>query len=166
MKRLSVLLTVALLLAPLPALAGGTQKRVVSTYGDLDKGETEGAAIEASGKVTVGYLPQRGDIKATTAFSCLSQGKAVLIGSADEAAIWRVFPNLTGKPGKATRVTAGKASKEAKGKKVSTEASLKVEKVAKLDGVVVSAMATLPGGDVIAATVPAARSCACRRAAR
>jgi hypothetical protein len=150
----SLTFTLALLMfAPLPAFAGGTQKRVVSSYAELDKGETEGAAIEASGRVTVGFLPQRGDVKATTAFSCLGQAKSVLVGSADEAAIWRVFPNLSARAGKASR-PRGKAGKGAEGKKVAPEASLKVEKVAKLDGVVVSAMATLPGGDVLAAVVP------------
>lgn len=151
---LPLLVTSALVLAPLPALAGGTQKRVVSSYAELDKGETEGAAIEASGKVTVGYLPQRGEIKATTAFSCLAQGKSVLVGSADEAAIWRVFPNLSSRPGKATGPgKAGKSGEDEK-KKASPAATLKVEKVAALEGVVVSAMLTLPGGDVLAATVP------------
>ena len=149
MKRF-LIATAALALAPLPAFAGGTHKHSVSDYKELDDGETEGAAIESSGRVTVGFLPQKGDVKATTAFTCVARGKSVLVGTADEAAIFEVFPNLSKKPGKATRPK--KAGK--KDKPVETKATLKVKKLAKLDGVVVSAMTTLPGGGIVAATVP------------
>lgn len=141
------LVCASLSLGPTAAQAGGTRTLKVSGYSDLDRGETQGAAIESDGRVTVGYLPQRGEIKQTTAFSCLADGKSVLIGTADEAAIVRVFPNLSKKPGKKTR--PGK-----KGGKVEPEATLRVEKVAALDGVLVSAMAKLPGGTIVAATVP------------
>ena len=54
-----------------PRDAGGTRTWEVSSHADLDKGETEGAAIEASGRVTVGFLPARGELPGTTAFTCL-----------------------------------------------------------------------------------------------
>ena len=54
---------------PTSALAGGTRTLKVSDYAALDRGETQGAAIESDGTVTVGYLPQRGNVKQTTAFS-------------------------------------------------------------------------------------------------
>ena len=141
------LVTASLTLGPAAAQAGGTRTLKISGYSDLDRGETQGAAIESDGRVTVGYLPQRGEIKQTTAFSCLSDGKSILVGTADEAAIVRVYPNLSKKAGKKTRPSK-------KGGKVEPEATLKVEKVAALDGVLVSAMAKLPSGAVVAATVP------------
>ncbi len=140
----------AALAVPSTALAGGTQTLKVSDYKALDAGETQGAAIESDGRVTVGYLPQRGEVKQTTAFSCVADGKSVLIGTADDAAILRVYPNLSSKPGKKTKPS--KVGK--KGKTVAPEATLKVETVAALDGVLVSAMAKLPGGKLVAATVP------------
>ena len=136
---------------PSPAQAGGTRTFSVADYTELDRGETQGAAIESDGRVTVGYLPQRGEIKQTTAFSCLADGKSVLVGTADDAAILRVYPNLSKKPEKKT---SPKAKKGKKGGEIALEATLKVEKVAALDGVLVSAMARLPSGAVVAATVP------------
>ncbi len=135
---------------PSSARAGGTRTLKIADYASLDQGEAEGAAIESTGTVTVGYLPQRGAVAHTTAFSCLADGKSVLVGTADKASILRVYPNLSKKAGKKTRPT--KRSK--KSKKVEPEATLKVEAVAELDGVLVSAMAQLPGGDVVAATLP------------
>lgn len=132
-----IALTAALVLAaPDTATAGGTRSFDVGTFDDFDKGETEGAAIEASGKVTVGYLPERGDVAGTTVFSCVATSKAALVGTADEAAIHRVFP-------------AKARSRKGKGK-----GALATERLAQLDGVVVSAMEVLPGGDVLAATLP------------
>lgn len=144
------LLAGALALAPSTASAGGTRTHRVATHEAFDGGETEGAAIESSGRVTVGYLPQRGAIKGSaSAFSCLPQKKSVLVGTADKASIVRVFPNSSSKPKKATR-----PKKKDADKKISMDATLKVETVAKLEGVVVTAMAQLKGGDVVAATLP------------
>ncbi len=145
------LITASFTVGPAAAQAGGTRTLKLSGYSDLDRGETQGAAIESDGRVTVGYLPQRGEIKQTTAFSCLSDGKSILVGTADEAAIVRVYPNLSKKPGKKSR--ASKKSGRQSGE-VEPEATLEVEKRAVLDGVVVSAMAKLPSGAVVAATVP------------
>lgn len=123
----------ALVAAPLPAEAGGTRNFEISDHEDFDRGETEGAAIESSGKVTVGFTPERGEPeKATSAFSCLDGKDEVLVGTADEAGVHRVSVATRGKD---------------KGK-------VRVERLAKLDGVVVTAMAKLPGGDLVVATLP------------
>jgi hypothetical protein len=135
---------------PSSASAGGTRTLKLSDYAALDRGETQGAAIESDGRVTVGYLPQRGEVKQTTAFTCVPDGKSVLVGTADEASILRVYPNLSKKAGKKTRPS----KKGKKGAEVTPEATLKVETVAALDGVLVSAMVKLPGGRLVAATVP------------
>lgn len=119
------------------AQAGGTRTFRVSDFDDFDSGEAEGAAIEASGKVSVGLLPTRAEVPGASAFTCLADpkdGKQAWVGTADAATIQRV--NLGGKPGK-----DGKAAP-------------KVEQVAALKGAVVSALAQLPGGDLLAATLP------------
>ncbi len=135
---------------PTSAQAGGTQTLKVSDYASLDRGETQGAAIESNGTVSVGYLPQRGDVQQTTAFSCVADGNSLLIGTADEASVLRVYPNLSNKAGRKTKP----AKRGKKGETVAPEATLKVEKVASLDGVLVSAMVRLPDGGIVAATVP------------
>lgn len=127
----TVLSTVAL--ATAPAHAGGTRSFELSDHGDLDGGETEGAAIEGSGRVTVGFTATRGEASdAASAFSCLSGKDHVWVGTADEAAVHRVRVETRGKD---------------KGK-------VQVERVVKLPGVVVTAMAPLPGGDLVVATLP------------
>lgn len=122
-----ILITTLLAIAPLAAQAGGTQTHAIDGFDDFDAGEVEGAAIEGSGKLTRGYASSKADIKASVAFSCLSDGKQAWVGTADDATIQTV--KLQGK----------------------TPA---VEQLAKLDGVVVSAMARLPGGDLVVATLP------------
>jgi hypothetical protein len=146
MGRTSIPLLIALAL-PLSASAGGTRTWDVSSHGEFDKGETEGAAIESSGRVTVGFLPARAELPGTTAFSCLATKDGALIGTADAATIQRI---VAGK-----RARGGKADKKKKKDASDDELPrLAVEQVAKLDGVVVSAMVQLPGGDVVAATLP------------
>lgn len=138
-------------LLPGAAIAGGTRTWTISEQAEFDKGETAGAAIESSGRVTVGYLPARGEVPGTTAFSCLSTKGGTLVGTADAATIQRVVPGKRKRPGREERKAKDKDAEAA------TEAELPrlvVEQVAKLDGVVVSAMVELPGGDVIAATLP------------
>ncbi len=123
----------ALLGLPSPAQAGGTRSFSISDHGDLDSGETEGAAIESSGRVTTGFLPARGELSdAASAFSCLGRKGEILVGTADKAAVHRV---TTGKRGKKKN-------------------QVQVERIAELDGVVVTAMAELSGGDVVIATMP------------
>lgn len=123
----------ALALVPAPALAGGTRSLTLADHSDFDGGETEGAAIEASGRVTPGFRPARVEVTAAaSAFSCLGRKDDVLVGTADKAAVHRVRLEPRGKD---------------KGKPT-------VERVAELSGVVVTAMAELPGGDVVVATLP------------
>ncbi len=128
---------VALALAAADVAAGGTRTFRVADFDDFDAGEAEGAAIEASGKVTAGLLPARGEVPGASAFTCLADGKdgkLAYVGTADAATIQRV--RLDGKPGK-----DGKAAPKA-------------EPLAELKGAVVSALAQLPGGDLLAATLP------------
>lgn len=142
----------AALLAPGSAIAGGTRTWTISDQAEFDKGDTTGAAIESSGRVTVGFSPARGEVPGTTAFSCLSTKSGALIGTADAATIQRVVPGK--------RKRAGKEERKGKGKDKAEDSAdddaprLVVEQVAKLDGVVVSAMVELPGGDIVAATLP------------
>lgn len=136
MSSRTLAIGLAALLAGLPgaAGAGGTRTFRVGDFDDFDAGEAEGAAIEGSGKVTVGLLPARGDVKAAASvFTCLADGKdraAGFVGTADAAAIQRV--KLGGK----------------------ADAAPQVDKLAELPGAVVSAIAQLPGGDLLAATLP------------
>lgn len=136
-------LATAAALVPAPALAGGTRSFTLSDHADFDAGDTEGAAIEASGRVTTGLLPARGEVPdAASAFSCLGRKDDVLVGTADKAAVYRVRQAARGK-------AKGDKAKGDKAKDGPT-----VERLAQLDGVVVTAMAELPGGDVVVATLP------------
>ena len=146
---LAAALGLALASSPTPASAGGTQKRSLSGFGDFDAGETEGAAIEKTGRITVGFHPERGDVEGTAAFSCLPAGKHMLVGTSDKARILKVFPGKF----KAKR-RKDKKTKKGKAKDKKAKGTLKVEKLAELKGVVVSAMTSLKGGDVLAATLP------------
>jgi|GEM_PF-1102744 len=134
-------LALAALVIPASAQAGGTKTFRVADFDDFDDGEAEGAAIEASGKVTAGLTPARADLPGASVFTCIADGedgKLAFVGTADAATIQRV--RLDGKPGKDDKKGAPVAPK--------------VEKLAELKGAVVSAMAQLPGGDLLAATLP------------
>jgi hypothetical protein len=140
---------VALAISP-AARAGGTRTWSVSQQAEFDRGETTGAAIESSGRVTVGFQPARGELPGTTAFSCLSTKAGTLIGTADAATIQRVVPGKRSKPPRKAKAK----DKDADAAVVDELPKLAVEQVAKLDGVVVSAMVELPSGDIVAATLP------------
>jgi hypothetical protein len=134
-------LALAALMVPATAQAGGTKTFRVNDFDDFDSGEAEGAAIEASGKVTAGLTPARADLPGASVFTCVADGKdgkVAYVGTADAATVQRV--RLDGKPGKDDKKGAPVAPK--------------VEKLAELKGAVVSALAQLPGGDVLAATLP------------
>lgn len=132
---LAPLLAALVGLQPAAADAGGTRSFRVADFDDFDSGEADGAAIEGSGKVTPGLLPARGEVKAAASvFVCAADGRdksAAFIGTADVAAVQRV------------RVQSGKSG-----------AAPVAEKHAALPGAVVSALAQLPGGDLLAATLP------------
>ena len=124
---LPLLLSAGLLLALSTAYAGGTKSHQIDDFDDFDDGEVEGAAIETSGRVTRGYASESMELEHSSVFSCLSDGKQAWVGTADAATIQSV--SLRG-------------------------GSPTVTELAKLEGVVVSAMARLAGGDLLAAVVP------------
>lgn len=134
-------LALALALVPAAAQAGGTRSFRVADFDDFDQGEAEGAAIESSGKVTPGLTPARADLPGASTFTCVADqkdGKLAYVGTADAATVQRV--RMDGKPGKDDKKGALPAPR--------------VEKLAELKGAVVSALAQLPNGDVLAATLP------------
>ena len=134
--------------APTTAQAGGTRSFRVADFDEFDHGEADGAAIEASGKVTPGLTPARADLPGASAFTCLADskdGKLAFVGTADAATVQRV--RLDAKPGKDD-------PKPPQGEKKGALPAPKVEKLAELKGAVVSALAQLPNGDLLAATVP------------
>lgn len=121
-------LAALLALAASPAaVAGGTQTHDIDDFGEFDDGEAEGVAIEASGKLTRGYAAEGAELEHSTVFTCLVDGKQAWVGTSDKATIQRV--DMRG------------------GKPV-------LEELVELEGVVVSALARLPGGDLVAAVVP------------
>jgi hypothetical protein len=143
-------------LVPVEAAAGGTKTFTLDDFDDFDEGESEGVAIEGSGRLSVGYVPQRGAVAAdaSVAFTCAVRGKEALIGTADKATIQRVKV-ATGRAKK--RDSKDKGDKGTKAKKDTKDAKpdeLEAEVIAELPGVVVSAIAELPGGDLLAATLP------------
>jgi len=135
--HLAIAAAVLVALAPAGAGAGGTRSFHLGDFDDFDAGEAEGAAIEGSGKVTVGLVPARGEVKgAASVFSCAADPKdkgAVYLGTADGSGVQRI-----------KLVTPSKAG----------AAEPAATKLAPLPGAVVSALTTLPGGDVLAATLP------------
>jgi hypothetical protein len=109
------------------AFAGGTKTHDITSFADFENGEVDGAAIESAGLVTRGYASARADIEHSSVFTCLVDGKQAWIGTADKATIQRVD-------------TRG--------------ATPTVEQLAEIESVVVSALARLPSGDLIAASLP------------
>jgi hypothetical protein len=109
------------------ALAGGTKTHDIDGFDELSEGEVEGAAIETSGRVTRGYASEHAKLELSSAFTCLVDGKQAWVGTADKATIQKV--DLRG----------GKPA---------------VEQLVQVEGVVVSAMARLPGGDLVVAVLP------------
>ena len=120
-------LCLSLPLAASVAFAGGTKTHTLDDFSDFEGGEVEGAAIESSGRITRGYASARAELELSSAFTCLVDGKQAWVGTADKATIQRV--DLRG-------------------------ATPTVEQVVELEGVVVSALARLPSGDLVAAVLP------------
>lgn len=119
------------------AHAGGTRSHEAVDFEDFDRGETEGAAIESVGRITVGYTPIRAEISAMTAFGCVGRDGAVYVTTADSASIVRI------EPARANRRARKEGARE-----------LRSTTFARLEGTLVSALAGLPGGDWVAATLP------------
>jgi len=134
-SRFALSATFVVLALPQTVHAGGTQTFKIAGYESLDKGETTGAAIESSGRVSIGFTVESNTIDSTTAFTCLSAEREAFVGTADKAMVLRVQPK---------RSTRRKAQATA----------FDVTTLAELEGVVVSAIAELPGGDLVAATLP------------
>ena len=127
-SRLTPTLAALALLLPSLAIAGGTRSRLVDTFKELDEGTAKGVAIEASGAVTRGAVTARAELlDSNAAFSCLAGSKGAYVGTADEASV-RTVSVKKGLPDS--------------------------ELLAKLPGVVVTAMEELPGGDLVVATLP------------
>lgn len=120
-------LCLSLPLAASVAFAGGTKTHTLDDFAEFERGEVEGAAIESSGRVTRGYASARAELELSSVFTCLVDGKQAWVGTADKATIQRV--DLRG----ATPTT---------------------EQLVTLEGVVVSALARLPSGDLLAALLP------------
>ncbi|MFO7565371.1 MAG: hypothetical protein R6X02_22200 [Enhygromyxa sp.] len=116
-----------LVLATSLAFAGGTKKHSLDSFSDFEDGEVEGAAIESSGRVTRGLASARAELEHSSAFTCLVDGKQAWVGTADKATIQRV---------------------DVRG------ATPTLEQLVELEGVVVSAIARLPSGDLVAAVLP------------
>lgn len=136
------------LAASAPVGAGGTRTIEIADFDDFDAGEVDGAAIEGSGRVTVGYRPTRGEVTGASAFTCQSGGKQLYVGTADAATI-QVLKHEPAKKA-ASKKKADDDKKAAK----KAESALKLDKLAELPGVVVTAIAEGPGGDLLAATLP------------
>jgi len=109
------------------AEAGGTKTHDLDEFDDFDEGEVEGAAIETSGRVTRGLTSATAEIEHSSVFTCLSDGNQAWVGTADDATVQTVS------------VRAGSPT---------------LDTLVELDGVVVSAMARLPGGDLVVAVLP------------
>ncbi len=109
------------------ASAGGTKTHTLDDFSDFDDGEVEGAAIESSGRVTRGYASARAELELSSVFTCLVDGNQAWVGTADKATIQRVDLRA---------------------------ATPTVAQLVELDGVVVSALARLPSGDLVAAVLP------------
>lgn len=112
------------------AHAGGTKTHSLDDFDDFDDGEVEGAAIETSGRVTRGYASERAELELSSVFTCLTDGKQAWVGTADKATIQQV--DLRG----------------------GTPA---VKQLVELEGVVVSAIARLPGQDLVVAVLPGSK---------
>lgn len=129
-RKLSFLIGCGLLCGAQLAWAGGTKTHEIEGFESLSDGEVEGAAIETSGRVTRGLAAESVTVEHSSAFTCLVDGKQAWIGTADKATIQKVDLR-SGKPA--------------------------VEQLAELEGVVVSAMARLPGGDLVVAVLPGSK---------
>ena len=118
------LLFVSIVLVCAPALAGPTRNFRLTSYKDFDEGEAKGTLLTSGGDVLPGVDAQRAEIAELLAYSALRVDDTVYVGTGDQGAIWAA------------------RNKD------------KPRKIAKLDGVLVSALASAKGGHLFAAVTP------------
>jgi hypothetical protein len=126
--RRIVLLSLALAaVTSVPALAGPTRTFRLTSYKDFDEGEAKGTLLTSLGDVLPGVDAQRAEVSELLVHCGVRMDGTVYLGTGDQGAIWA-----------------------ARGKD-------KPRRLAKLDGVLVSALAAHKGGRLFAAVSPGAR---------
>lgn len=121
------LLALLTLAAPAPLAAGGPALVEVGGEEGLAKGTLDGLALGADGVLRPGPAFDATPLEAPTAWSAALSGDALWVGCGNDASLRRV-----GKDGKVAKVALG-------------------------EGLMVTALAALPGGGVAAAVFPGAR---------
>ena len=117
----------ALLAVATPALAGPTRVFRATSYKDFDEGEAKGTQIDSIGEVRPGVDSTRADLGELLAYCAARVDGTLYIGTGDQGDLWAV-----------------------RGKD-------KPRKVAKLDGVLVAALAPARSGRLFAATLPSGK---------
>ena len=113
------------------ARAGGTRVLEIRERDDFDEGEFDGATLSSAGVVTQGYgTAARRIEKAGGTFVCRADGKRVLVGTSQPAAVFEAVPARRG------------------------EGPPKLRSLATLPGVVTSAVVPLGDGSLLAASLP------------
>jgi hypothetical protein len=127
MRRRLALVFLGLLLPAAPLLAGGPALHQVAGSDALAKGTLEGLSLDEQGVLRPGPGFDALALDASNAWAAISTEGALWIGTGNEARLLRVAPD-----GKVQRIQTG-------------------------DGLMVTALAALPGGAVAAAVFPGAR---------
>ncbi|MEO6950641.1 MAG: hypothetical protein ABI321_02430 [Polyangia bacterium] len=120
-------LLLVLLAIPTPTLAGPTRVFRVTTYKEFDEGEARGTQIDSVGEVRTGVDSARVDLGELLAYSSARVDGTLYIGTGDQADVW---------------AQRGKD---------------RPRKIAKLDGVLVAALARAKGGRLFASTLPSGK---------
>ena len=120
-------LVVALLALSAPALAGPTRVFRLASYKELDEGEAKGTQIDSLGEVRTGVDSARLDLGELLAYCAARVDGTLYVGTGDLGEVWA-----------------------ARGRE-------KPRKIAKLDGVLVAALAPVKGGRLFAATLPSGK---------
>ncbi len=121
------LAALALVASCAPALAGPTRAFRLTSYKDFDEGEAKGTLLTSLGDVLSGVDAVRGEVGELLAYSALRVDGTLYVGTGDQGALWAV-----------------------RGRD-------KPKKIAKLDGVLVTALAAAKGGRVFASVTPGGR---------
>jgi sugar lactone lactonase YvrE len=120
------LAVLSLVLSATPALAGPTRDFRLTTYKDFDEGEAKGTLLTSLGEVLPGVDAQRAYLGELLAFCAVRLDGNIYVGTGDQAAVW------------------------------AARGHDKPRRIAKLDGVLVSALAT-GKGRLFAAATPGGR---------